>query len=289
MERHKGRIAQIPRPDGGQELVLFLHEALGLGEDDEVALIADGLEEPHRDGVSHTAVQQLVMADLHDLCGQRHGSRCLHPLDILGIAGAALVVDGVTGAHVGADNKKVHGVFPEGLFVKGVQFFRHGVVAELLAVQVAGAQQVAEAGIALIVAVFGVVADGAADLMRLVIAAEHRPGRHADGTVQHDVMFHQYIQNACGEHAAHGAAFQHKSSFHTTLPLPRPGHRTRPVPYIIYSILEFWKSTSAQSFQIWPDQAGSFSTFRQGAAERLKSDTFKTKSRNPDKIRVRFG
>ena len=60
------------------------------------------LKEAHRDGICNAAVQQLVVADLHDLCGQRHGGRRLHPLDVLGVAGAALVVDGVTGAHIGA-------------------------------------------------------------------------------------------------------------------------------------------------------------------------------------------
>ena len=133
------------------------------------------------------------------------------------------MVDGVAGAHIGAHHKKVHGIFPKGFGVKRIQLFRHGVIAELLAVQVAGAQQVAKAGVALIFAVFGVVADGAPDLVRLIVAAEHCTGRNADGTVQHDAVLHQHIQNTGGEHSAHGAAFQHKSSFHTALPLRSTG------------------------------------------------------------------
>ena len=133
------------------------------------------------------------------------------------------MIDGVAGANIGAHHKKVHGVLPESLGVKDVQLFRYGVVAELLAVQIAGAQQVAKAGIALIGAVFRVVADGAPDLVRLIVAAEHCTGRNADGTVQHDAVLHQHIQNAGGEHSAHGAAFQHKSSFHTALPLRSTG------------------------------------------------------------------
>ena len=165
----------------------------------------------HGDGIGNAAVQQLIMADLYDLGRQRHGGGCLHPLDILGIAGAALVIDGVAGTHIGAHHKKVHGVLCKCLCVEHVQLFRHGVVAELLTVQVAGAQQVAEACVALIVAILGVVADHTADLMGLVVAAEHRTGRNANGTIQHDAMLHQYIQNTGGKHAAHGTAFQHKA------------------------------------------------------------------------------
>ena len=58
------------------------------------------------------------------------------------------MVDGLAGAHIGTHHKKVHGVLPESLGIKEVQLFRHGMVAELLAVQVAGAQQIAKAGVA---------------------------------------------------------------------------------------------------------------------------------------------
>ena len=44
---------------------------------------------------------------------------------------------------------------------------------------------------------------------------------HANGTVQLDVMLHQHIQYASGEHSAHSAAFQHKSCFHTIFLLVR--------------------------------------------------------------------
>ena len=218
---HKSGIAHIPCPDKGQHLVFLLYKTLGLGQDDQVALVADRLEKAHRNGIRNTAVQQLIVADLHDLGRQRHGCRSLHPLDILGVAGAALAVDGIAGAHIGAHHKKVHGVLPESLGVKGIQLFRHGMVAELLAVQVAGAQQVAKAGVALVGAVFRVIADGAPDLVRLVVAAEHCPRRHTNGTVQLDVMLHQHIQYASGEHSAHSAAFQHKSCFHTIFLLVR--------------------------------------------------------------------
>ena len=161
------------------------------------------------------------MADLDDLCGQRHGCRGFHPAHILRITGAALIIDGVAGADIGADHKVIHGGFPESLVVERVELFGHLVVAEILAVQVAGAQQVAEAGIAFVLAVGGVVADGPPDLVGFVVAAEHCPRRHTNGTVQLDVMLHQHIQYAGGEHSAHSAAFQHKSCFHTIFLLVR--------------------------------------------------------------------
>ena len=120
-------------------------------------------------------------------------------------------------------------------------------VAELLTVQVAGAQQVAEACVALIVAILGVVADHTADLMGLVVAAEHRTGRNANGTIQHDAMLHQYIQNTGGKHAAHGTAFQHKTRFHICSPLLCAGAQMPDTPYINYSILESVKSTRAEN------------------------------------------
>ena len=203
---HEGRIAQIPRTDGGQHGVLLFHKALGLGQDNEVPLVTQALEEADGDGVGHAAVQQGVVADPDGLRRQRHGRRGLHPAHVFGVAAAALVVDRVAGVQVGADDKEVHGRSAEGLFIEGVQLFRHLVVAEILAVEVAGAQQIAEAGVALVVAIFGVVADDAADLVRLEVAAEHRARRHADGAIGGEAVLHQDIQNACGEHPPHGTA-----------------------------------------------------------------------------------
>ena len=105
------------------------------------------------------------MADLDDLGRQRHGSRSLHPAHILGVARAALVVDGLARLHIGADHEEIHGRSRKGGLIKGVQPLRHLVVAELLAVEVARFDQIFKAGVALIVAVLGVVADDAADLV----------------------------------------------------------------------------------------------------------------------------
>ena len=211
---HKGRVAEIFCPDGRQELVLFLDEPLGLGQDDQVPLVADGLEEADGDRVGHAAVQQGIVADLDDLCGQRHGGRCFHPLDVLSVTSAALVVNGVAGLDVGADDKKIHGRGAERLGVEGIQLFGHIVVAELLAVQIAGADQVLKAGIPLVVAILGVVADGAPDLVGFVVAAEHRASRNADRAVRLDAVFHQHIQDACGEHTAHRTALHDQSCLH---------------------------------------------------------------------------
>ena len=184
------------------------------------------------------------MADLYDFCGQRHGSGSLHPLEILGVAGAALMIDGVAGAHISANYEKIHRIFAECFFVKGIQLFRHGVVAELFAVKIAGAQQVAEAGIPPITAVFGIVTDDAPDLVRLVIAAKHRTRRDADGSVQPDLMLHQHIQNTCGEHPAHGTAFHHKSCFHKDLLFRKTGVRNPVRTSILSSV--YTKSQKVQ-------------------------------------------
>ena len=204
--RHEGRVAQIPRPDGRQEGIFLFYEAFGLGQDDDVALVAQTLEEADGDGVSYAAVQKGIVADPDGLGGQRHGRRGLHPAHVLGITGAALVVDGLAGAKVGADDEKVHRRGAESLLVEGVEFFRHDVVAEILAIEIAGAQQVAEAGIPLVVAILGVVADDAPDLMRLEVAAEHCTGGYPDGAVGGEAVLHENIEDACGEHPAHGTA-----------------------------------------------------------------------------------
>ena len=224
---HKGRIAQIPCPDGGQHGILLFHKPLGLGQDDEVPLVADGLKEADGDGIGNAAVQQAVMADLDDLCGQWHGSRGFHPAHILRITGAALMIDRVAGADIGADHKVIHGGFPESLVIERVELFGHLVVAEILTVQVAGAQQIAEAGIAFVVAIGGVVADGPPDLVGFVVAAEHCSRRNTYHTVYRDALLHQNIQNTGGEHAPHGTAFQDQSGLHTR-DTPSPHNASRP-------------------------------------------------------------
>ena len=51
--------------------------------------------------------------------------------------------------------------------------------------------------------------DAAQDDLLKVIAEVN-----ADGAVHGDPVFHHNIQNACGEHPPHGAAFQDQSGFH---------------------------------------------------------------------------
>ena len=116
------------------------------------------------------------------------------------------MIDGVAGADIGADHKVIHGGFPESLVIERVELFGHLVVAEILTVQVAGAQQIAEAGIAFVIAVGGVVADGPPDLVGFVVAAEHCSRRNTYHTVYRDALLHQNIQNTGGEHAPHGTA-----------------------------------------------------------------------------------
>ena len=75
------------------------------------------------------------------------------------------MIDGLTRFNIGADHKEIHGGGGKGRLVERIQFFGHLVVAELLTVQVARFDQIFKAGVALIFAVFGVVADDAADLV----------------------------------------------------------------------------------------------------------------------------
>ena len=138
------------------------------------------------------------MADLDDLCGQRHGCRGFHPAHILRITGAALIIDGVAGADIGADHKVIHGGFPESLVVERVELFGHLVVA-----------------------------DGPPDLVGFVVAAEHCSRRNTYHAVYRDALFHQNIQNTGSEHAPHGTAFQDQSGLHTR-DTPSPHNASRP-------------------------------------------------------------
>ena len=112
--------------------------------------------------------------------------------------------------QVGADDKEVHGRSAEGLFIEGIQLFRHLVVAEILAVEVAGAQQIAEAGVALVVAIFGVIADDTADLVRLVVHAVEGAGRYTVDSRNLDASLHEDVEHARGKLPAEAAALQNE-------------------------------------------------------------------------------
>ena len=73
---------------------------------------------------------------------------------------------------------------------------------------------VADAAIALVAAVFRIVADRPPDLPRFVIDAECRPRGNADDAVKANSVFHHDIHHACAEHSAHGAALQDQARFH---------------------------------------------------------------------------
>ena len=137
------------------------------------------------------------------------------------------MIDGLARFHIGADHKEIHGGGGKGRLVERIQLFGHLVVAEILAVQVAGAQQVAEAGIAFVIAVGGVVADGPPDLVGFVVAAEHCSRRNTYHAVYRDALLHQNIQNTGSEHAPHGTAFQDQSGLHTR-DTPSPHNASRP-------------------------------------------------------------
>lgn len=152
--------------------------------------------------------------DFHNLRNQGHGGRSAHPVKLVVSIALVLVVHGLAGFHIGADHDELHGVGLVGGKIERVVYHGHFVVAEAGAVQVALAEQVAPAAVAFIGAESLVIADGAPDLPRFVIAAESCPCRYADRAIEFNAGFHYHIHDSGCEHTAHGAAFQNKPLFH---------------------------------------------------------------------------
>ena len=69
----------------GEQLVGLFHIAFGLGEDDDVPVIANALKEAHRNGISGAAVGEGIAIQLYEAGEGRHGGGSPHPLNILGI------------------------------------------------------------------------------------------------------------------------------------------------------------------------------------------------------------
>ena len=73
------------------------------------------------------------------------------------------------------------------------------MITKICAIQVACFQQRTKAGISRIVAESGVVAQDAADLLRLVITAEYSAGRNTNCAVKRHMIFHEDIHHAGGK------------------------------------------------------------------------------------------
>ena len=62
-----------------------------------------------------------------------------------------------------------------------------------------------------------VVANGASNLACLVVATKGCTSRNTHCTVELYAIFHQHIDDACGEQAPHSASFQYQSCLHLLL------------------------------------------------------------------------
>ena len=196
----------------------FLHRfdvPLRLGQDDDVLVVALGLEEGEGQGVRNAAVHVLVAVQLDGLCrdGQRRGGT--EPFHVLVVAGVESVVDRFDRVVVRRDDPELHRVLPVSLEVEDVVLDRQHMVAEVRVVQVAGGQERGEAAVAGVFREPLVVADDAPGLLRFVVASEGGAGRDADGTVEFHVVFEKDVHDTGGKETAHGAAFKDKSAFHT--------------------------------------------------------------------------
>ena len=120
----------------------------------------------------------------------------------------------LAGLHIGADNVEFGGVGFEGIEIKRIMHERHLSVAEILAVQVAIAEEIADAAIALVIAEAFIVAYGTANLVGFVVHAEGCPGRNTHNAIEGNAVLHHHIHDTGGEHATHGTAFQYKSPLH---------------------------------------------------------------------------
>ncbi len=90
--------------------------------------------------------------------------------------------------------------------IKGIEAQRNLAIAEFRAEDIPGGEQRAEPAVARIAAVFGVVAEHAANLAGFVVAAEGRAGGYADHAIEGDSALHQHVDDSGGEEAAHSSA-----------------------------------------------------------------------------------
>lgn len=128
------------------------------------------------------------------------------------------MVHRLAGVHVGAHHEEVHGVFPVGLLVKGVQAVGNLPIAEVRPEEVPGGHQGAEAAVPGILAEPEVVPQHPPRLVGFIVAPKHRPGGHPNGPVKDDPRFHHPIDDAGGKQAPHGASFHDQTTFHGHLP-----------------------------------------------------------------------
>ena len=109
---------------------------------------------------------------------------------------------------------KFHRIRRIGRAVERIELQRQLAIAEVLVEEVSRPKQRPPAAVARILRKAPVVADDAARLPALVIAAETGTGGNADCPVKDNAGLHPGVQHACREQAAHRATFEYESAFH---------------------------------------------------------------------------
>ena len=170
--------------DQRDHLAFLLHKAEGLRENHDVPLVTAALHARERDAVRDAAVQKFVAVDFHNAGYDRHGSRGAEVFHILGVAVVQALVDRLSGLDIGADRVERSRIGLVSLLVERIEFIGNLIVAELDAVQIAGLAQRFQAAVSGIAAEAHIVADRAADLPGLIIAAEDRARRDAHDPIE---------------------------------------------------------------------------------------------------------
>ena len=201
--------------DHRHEGIAGFHIVSRPGQDDQIALISLFLHEAQRYGIRNSAVQELLVSNLHDPGDERHGAGCPEPLKhLLLIVIITQVIDSFSCLDIRADQIEFHGIFAECFPVKRVKFFRNIVVAELSIEQIPCGDQRHDARIAGIFRKSQIISDRASVLLRFIVGSERRAGGNAYCAVKLDALLHENIQNACGKYSAETSAFQNQTCLH---------------------------------------------------------------------------
>ena len=116
------------------------------------------------------------------------------------------VINGFAGFYIGTHNIKCSRAAFEGCKVKRIVLQRNLTVAEIFIIDVTGCKQGIKTTVTLILTVFQVVADGAADLSGNIITAKCGTGRNTDYSIIGNSVFHHHIHDSRRKETAHGAS-----------------------------------------------------------------------------------
>ena len=191
----------------GHQLIVLFHEAVGLGQDDNIPVVAYALKVLQRNGVGHAPVEHFHAFQLHHFRGQWHRGRGTDPVVGEGRAFFQFLVDGLPRLHICADGIELHRILLKGLVVEDVVLRGDDVIAELSIVEVARLPPRQPTAIALVACEPLIISEGASWLSRLVVTPEGRPCRDADETVRLNACLHHHIKDPCRKQPPHCTAF----------------------------------------------------------------------------------